>query len=52
MRKIIVVYADRKTNDTTGCRTFVGKDFTEAMILAANYQKTHPELVKTTIMSV
>lgn len=44
MAKIIIIYKDRETEAYVGAKTFIGKDITEAFILAANYQSMHPEL--------
>lgn len=45
MAIITVTYTDRATKAYAGTKTYYGKDMTEAMILAANYQSAHPELI-------
>ena len=43
MRIIQVTYSNPSYERHT--KTFYGKNLTEAMVLAINYQSTHPELV-------
>lgn len=45
MAIVTVTYTDRKTGAYAGTDTYYGKDLNEAMVLAANYQSAHPELL-------
>lgn len=45
MAIITVTYRDAVHNAYAGTKTYYGKDLTMAMVLAANYQSAHPELI-------